>query len=161
MGGGTRRLAGRDVFYSDFKNCLYGRRDGTFFIPALKTVYMGGGTRRLAGRDVFYSDFKNCLYGRRDGTFFIPALKTVYMGGGTRRLAGRDVFYSDFKNCLYERRDGEFTWECFLSGTISPGTICKVSIISSPQSWTECLYDKNCPTFPGRDEKHPSKIISI
>ena len=53
MGGG------RDVFYSSFKNCLYGRRDRTFFIPALKTVYMGG------GRDVFYSGFKICLYGRR------------------------------------------------------------------------------------------------
>ena len=46
-------------------------RDGTFFIPALKTVYME------AGRDV-------C----RDGTLFIPALKTVYMGGGTLFIPG-------------------------------------------------------------------------
>ena len=33
----------------------------------------------------------------------------------------------------------------FLPGTISPVTICKVSIISSLQSGTECLYDK-CPS---------------
>ena len=63
----------------------------------------------------------------------------------------------------------------FLPGTISPGTICKVSIISSRRSGTECLYDKNCPalvgipvertvipcTLLGRDEKHPGKILSI
>ena len=62
----------------------------------------------------------------------------------------------------------------FLSEMISPGTICKVSIISSRQSGTECLYDKNCPALaeipvernldpalPGWDEKHPSKIISM
>ena len=35
-------------------------RGETFFIPALKTVYMRG------GRVVFYR-FKNCLYGRWDG----------------------------------------------------------------------------------------------
>ena len=29
------------------------------------------------------------------------------------------------------------------------GTICKVSIISSRQSGTECLYDKNCPVLAG------------
>ena len=29
-----------------------------------------------------------------------------------------------------------------------PGTICKVSI-SSWQSGTECLYDKNCPALAG------------
>ena len=37
----------------------------------------------------------------------------------------------------------------FLPGTISPGTICKVSIISSQQSGTERLYDKNCPALAG------------
>ena len=37
----------------------------------------------------------------------------------------------------------------FLPGTISPGTICKASIISSRQSGTECLYDKNCPALAG------------
>ena len=37
----------------------------------------------------------------------------------------------------------------FLTGTVSPGTICKVSIISSRQSGTECLYDKNCPALIG------------
>ena len=41
----TGRLPGRDVFYPGFKNCLYGKRDGTFFIPALK-----------AGRDDFTLD---------------------------------------------------------------------------------------------------------
>ena len=50
--------AGRDV-------C----RDGTLFIPALKTIYMGGGTGHLPGRDIVYPGFKNCLYGRRDGMF--------------------------------------------------------------------------------------------
>ena len=53
MGGGTGRLPGWGVFYSGFKNCLYGRRDGitgsVFFIPALKTVYMGGGTLFILG----------------------------------------------------------------------------------------------------------------
>ena len=50
---GTGYLPGGDVFYPVFKNCLYGRwdgtfaGDGTFFIPCLKTVYMGGGTGRL------------------------------------------------------------------------------------------------------------------
>ena len=39
--------AGRDVSYPGFKNCLYGGRDGTFLILALKTVYMGGGTGRF------------------------------------------------------------------------------------------------------------------
>ena len=51
MGGGAGRLPGRDVFYPGFKNCLYERWDGTFFILGLKTVYMGGGTGRLPGRD--------------------------------------------------------------------------------------------------------------
>ena len=37
----------------------------------------------------------------------------------------------------------------FLPRTISPGTICKVSIVSSRQSGTECLYDKNCPILAG------------
>ena len=70
------------------------------------------------------------------------------MGGGTGRLPGRDV-------C----RDGTFAgtgrfssrvyMRMFLPGTISPGTICKVSIISSRQSGTECLYDKNCPALAG------------
>ena len=35
----------------------------------------------------------------------------------------------------------------FLPGMIPPGTICKVSIISSRRSGTECLYDKNCPAL--------------
>ena len=84
-----------------------------------------------------------------DGTFFISALK----------------------NCLYGRQDGMFAGtgrfalqvyvRMFLPRTISPGTICKVSIISSRQSGTECLYDKNCPALPGRDEKRPGKILSI
>ena len=30
MGGGTGHLPGRDVFYPDFKNCLYGRWDRMF-----------------------------------------------------------------------------------------------------------------------------------
>ena len=46
-----------------------------------------------------------------------------------------------------------------------PGAICEVSIISSRQSGTECLYDKNCPALAGipvcRDEKRPGKILSI
>ena len=76
---------------------------------------------------------------------------------------------------LYGSRDGMFAvtgrfssrvyMRMFLPGTISPGTICKVSIISSQQSGTECLYDKNCPALaglpPGRDEKRPGKILSI
>ena len=103
---------------------------------------------------------RGCLYGRRDGTFFIPALKTVYMGGGTGCLPGRDVFYPGFKNCLYAgRRDGMFAgtgrfssrvyMRMFLPGTISPRTICKASIISSRQSGTEYLYDKNCSALAG------------
>ena len=43
------------------RGCLYGRREGTFFIPDLEIVYMGGETGRP----------------------FIPALKTVYTGGET------------------------------------------------------------------------------
>ena len=46
MGGGTGRLPGRDVFYPGFKNCLYGRRDGTGRLPG-----------RLLGRDVFHPGF--------------------------------------------------------------------------------------------------------
>ena len=65
-------------------------------------------------------DLRGCLYGRRDGTFV-----------GTGRFSSR----------AYMR--------IFLPGTISLGTICKVSIISSWQSGTECLYDKNCPTLAG------------
>ena len=61
----------------------------------------------------------------RDGTFFILALKTVYMGGGT----------GHFSFQVYMRM--------FLPRPILPGTICKVSIISSQQSGTECLYDTN------------------
>ena len=30
IGGGTGRLQGRDVFRRGLKNCLYGKRDGTF-----------------------------------------------------------------------------------------------------------------------------------
>ena len=85
------------------RSCLYGRRDGTF-----------------------------CRDGTFAGTFFIPALKTVYME------AERDIFYPGFKNCLYGRRDGMFAGTGrFIpglhvsTGTISPGTIFKVSIISS------------------------------
>ena len=37
----------------------------------------------------------------------------------------------------------------FLRGTISPWTICKVSIILSQQRGTECLHDKNWPAFAG------------
>ena len=37
----------------------------------------------------------------------------------------------------------------FLIGPISLGTICKASIISSRQSGTECLYDKNFPALAG------------
>ena len=55
--------------------------------------------------------------------------------------------------CLYGRRDGTFLSRVykrmFLPWTISPGTICKVSIISSRRSGTECLYDKNCPALAG------------
>ena len=47
-----------------------------------------------------------------------------------------------------------FTW-MFLPGTISPGTTCKVSIISSRQSGTERLYDKNCPAFAGSRLSEP------
>ena len=81
------------------------------------------------------------------------------MGGGTGCLPGRDVFYPGFKNCLYGRRDGMFagTGRCssrvymriFLPRTISLGTICKVSIISSGESGTKCLCDKNCPALAG------------
>ena len=108
----------------------------------------------------------------------------VYMGGGTGRLPGRNAFYLSFKNCLYGRRDGMFAgtgrfssrvyMKMFLPGTISPGTICKVSIISSRQIGTECLYDKNCPALVeipvertgiplGRDgtKNVPANILSI
>ena len=42
--------ARRDDFYSSFENCLYGKRDGMFYIPALKTVYMGCETGRFIFR---------------------------------------------------------------------------------------------------------------
>ena len=61
------------------------------------------------------------------------------MFAGTRCLLGRDVFYPGFT--IYMRM--------FLPKTISPGTICKVSIISFRQSGTECLFDKNCPALAG------------
>ena len=48
-----------------------------------------------------------------------------------------------------ERLSSRVYMRMFLPRTISPGTICKVSIISSRQSGTECLYDKNCPALPG------------
>ena len=57
MGGETER------FYSDFKSCLYGRRDGMFSISTLKTVYMGGGKGHFPGLDV-----------SPDGTLFIPGI---------------------------------------------------------------------------------------
>ena len=63
---------------------------------------------------------RGCLYGRRDGMF-----------AGTGRFSSR----------VYMRM--------FLPGTISPRTICKVSIISSRQSETECLYDKKCSSLAG------------
>ena len=76
------------------------------------------------------------------------------MGGGTGRLPGRDVFYLGFKNCLYGRRDGIFAGSFIpcLHENVSTRDdftriICKISIISSRQSGTECLYDKNCPTL--------------
>ena len=53
------------------------------------------------------------------------------------------------------RRDGTFT------GTTSSGTICKVRIISSWQSGTECLHDKNCPALcrdPGWANQLPEKV---
>ena len=50
---------------------------------------------------------------------------------------GRDVFHSG----LHENIS--------IPSMISPGTICKVSIISSKQRGTECLHDKNCPAFAG------------
>ena len=65
--------------------------------------------------------------------FFIPALKTVYMRDGM--FAG-----GSFSSRLYMRM--------FL-----PGTICKVSKISSRQSGTECLYNKNCPALAGNTVK--------
>ena len=58
------------------------------------------------------------------------------MGGRTERLLA--VFYPSFKNCLYGRREGMFAetgrfplrvyMRIFLPGTMSPGTICTVSI---------------------------------
>ena len=85
--------------------------------------------------------------------FTSPQLRSCLYGGRDARLPGRGVFYPGFKNCLYGRRDGMFAgtgrfssrvyMRMFLPGTISPGTICKVSIISSRQSGTICLYDKN------------------
>ena len=69
------------------------------------------------------------------------------------------IFQSGIKNCLYGRRDGMFTgtgrfslrvyMRMFLPGTISPGTIFKLSIITSLQSGMECSYDKNCPALAG------------
>ena len=56
--------------------------------------------------------------------------KVYYMVGGTGVFAGKQRF--SFR--VYTRM--------FL-----PGTICKLSIISSRQSGTDCLHDKNCPAF--------------
>ena len=85
------------------RGCLYERRDGTFFIPALKTVYMRGGTGRfpsrvymrmfLPGTERLYD--KNCpaLAGIpvertgiplcRDGTKNVPAKFFPYKRNGT------------------------------------------------------------------------------
>ena len=66
----------------------------------------------------------------------------LLLGGGTGRFSSR----------VYMRM--------FL-----PWTICKVRIISSRQSGTECLYDKHVyiiPLYLGfPDEKRPRKILSI
>ena len=86
----------------------------------------------------YFNDLRGCLYGRWDGTFFIPALKTVYMHG---RRDGMFAGTGRFSSRVYMKM--------FLPGTISPGTICKVNIISSRQSGTECLYNKNCPALAG------------
>ena len=69
------------------------------------------------------------------------------------------IFQSGIKNCLYGRRDGMFTgtgrfslrvyMRMLLTGKISPGTIFKLSIITSLQSGMECSYDKNCPALAG------------
>ena len=106
-----------------------------------------------------------------DRKFFILDLKTVYVEGGTGCFPGQDAFHPRFKNCLYGRQGEMFPrtgclssqvyMRIFLPGTISPGTICKVSIISSRQSGAECLCDKNCPALPVRNEECPGKILSI
>ena len=43
---------------------------------------------------------------------------------------------------------GRFSFLVFMRMFL-PGTIYKVSIISSRQSRTECLHDKNCSSFVG------------
>ena len=65
MGGGTARLPERDVFYPGFKNCLYGRRDGTFFIPGL---HENVSTRDDFTRDNLQSQH-NIVPAKRDGAF--------------------------------------------------------------------------------------------
>ena len=49
MGGGPGRLPwGRAVFHLRFIVCLYSRRDGTFFISGLESVYIVGVTGRFS-----------------------------------------------------------------------------------------------------------------
>ena len=75
----------------------------------------------------------------RDGTIFILCLKTDYMGGGTG------------SGCL-QRHDAfqpRFYMRMFLPGTIPPGTICKVSIISSRQSGRSVYMIKIVPALAG------------
>ena len=80
--------------------------------------------------------------------------------------------------CLYGRRDGTFARTGRFSShvcmrivsthwrMISPGMICKLSIISSRQSGSGTTLSRFCrdpgwanrnPALPGRDEKRPSK----
>ena len=50
------------------RTCLYRSRDGTFFIPALKTVCMRGRTGCLPGRDVFFPGLDENVSTRDDFT---------------------------------------------------------------------------------------------
>ena len=65
MGGGTGRLPVRDVFYPGFKNCLYGRRDGMYFIPGLHEIIY---TRDDFTPENFQSQH-NIVPAKRDGVF--------------------------------------------------------------------------------------------
>ena len=44
------------------RGCLYGRRDGTFFIPTLKSVYMGGGIHVQSQHKIVPAKRTECLY---------------------------------------------------------------------------------------------------
>ena len=73
------------IWEAGWDGCRDGTFAGTFFIPALKTVYMEAERDVLPGRDIFYPGFKKLFIweaGRdvcREGMFHPRFTSQVYM----------------------------------------------------------------------------------